>query len=56
MYDEQGRHLRPNETGLIVAMLAPKRGEQTLRQELAEALVEEMKDGGMGSLRLMLTL
>jgi hypothetical protein len=51
MSDEQARHLRLDETNLIVAMLASKREEQSLRQELAEALVEEMTDGGMGSLR-----
>ena len=43
--------LRPNETDLILALLVPGREEQSLRQELAAALVEEMKDGGMGSLR-----
>jgi hypothetical protein len=51
MSDGQVRHLRPDETALLVAMLASKRDEQALRQELVEALVEEMKDGGMGSLK-----
>lgn len=53
MSDGQARHLRPDETALIVAILASKRGEHSLQQELATALVEEMKDGGMGSLKFV---
>ncbi len=53
MSDGQARHLKPDEIALIVAMLASKREEQALRKELTEALVEEMKDGGMGSLKFI---
>lgn len=47
----EARPLRPDETDLIVALLVPRREEQSLREELVAALVEECSDGGMGSLR-----
>lgn len=53
MPDGPTRHLRPKEIAVIVAMLASKREEQLLREELATSLVEEMSDGGMGSLRFV---
>jgi hypothetical protein len=53
MPEGQARQLRPDETALIAAMLASKREPHSLRQELATALVEEMKDGGMGSLKFV---
>jgi len=53
MSNGQARHLRPDEIALIVALLSSKREEQELRKELAHALVEEMKDGGMGSLKFV---
>ena len=53
MPDGTTRHLRSNETALIVSMLMSKREEQSLREELATSLVVEMNDGGMGSLRFV---
>ena len=53
MSAEKARPLRADETALIAAMLASKREAQSLQMELATALVEEMKDDGMGSLRFV---
>lgn len=44
------RLLRPVERDLVAAMLAGSQGSQHLAAGLADILVDEMNDGGMGSL------
>jgi hypothetical protein len=45
------RSLRDNEKALLAALIQGKPGEEKLLNSLENAVVEEMEDGGMGSLR-----
>jgi len=47
---ESRRLLREDERELVAAMVASKGDNQRLVENLASVLVEEMNDGGMGSL------
>ena len=47
------RHLRPVERELLESMLAASGSRSAVRPPLASALVEDMNDGGMGSIRFL---
>lgn len=47
------RRLTPEEKALIVTMVRGLVAERSLLSEIDEAFVEEMQDGGMGSLRFV---
>ena len=50
---QQGRPLRPLERELVERMLAGKDLEPGIEAKLSSALVEDMQDGGMGSIRFL---
>ena len=53
MSAEIARPLKADGAAQIASMLASKREAQPLQLELAAALVEDMKDGAIGSLRFV---
>jgi len=50
------RKLRPTERALLEGMLKTGKSSGALLQELDEVLVQDMDDGGMGSLRIWIGL
>ena|ERR1035438_7408438 len=48
-----GRQLRENERDLIAAMLSGKPFHHELMSDLDARIVEDMQDGGMGSIRFL---
>jgi hypothetical protein len=47
------RHLRPEEKALIVRMVAGLPAEGAILKVIEDAIVQELGDGGMGSLRFV---
>jgi hypothetical protein len=47
----QSRLLRPDEKSLLAALISKAHGPKDLVESLSNCRVEEMSDGGMGSLR-----